>query len=156
MNINATLIGQSITFLIFVWFCFKYVWPPIRQAMDDREKNIADGLQAAGRAERDLELAKGNIVRRLQEAKKEAAVIIEQANKRAALIVDESKQEAHVEGDRIKLAAQAEIDQEVNRAREKLRSQVATLALSGAEKILQTTVDPSVHKTLVDKRVSEL
>ena len=156
MNINATLIGQSITFLIFVWFCLKYVWPPIRNAMDEREKKIAHGLQSADRAQRDLELAKEKVVRQLVDAKKEAAVIIEQANKRAAQIVDEAKVAARDEGERIKLSAQAEIDQEVNRAREKLRSHVASLAVAGAEQILKTNVDISASQQMIDTLAAEL
>jgi F-type H+-transporting ATPase subunit b len=156
VNINATLIGQSITFLIFVWFCLNYIWPPIRNAMDERAKKIADGLQAADRAQHDLELAKENIVKKLHIAKREAAVIIEQANKRSVQIVEEAKEHAREEADRIKLSAQAEIDQEVNRAREQLRSQVATLAVAGAEKILRTDVDASAHQQMMDKLVAEL
>lgn len=156
MNINATLIGQSITFFIFVWFCFKFIWPPIRNAMAEREQNIADGLQAADRAEHDLVLAKEKVAKQLHGAKLEGAAIIEQANKRSAQIVDEAKQQAVEEGNRLKVAAQAEIDQEVNRAREKLRSQVSTLAVAGAEKILQTSIDVNVHKELVDKLAAEL
>jgi F-type H+-transporting ATPase subunit b len=156
VNINATLIGQSITFLIFVWFCLNYIWPPIRNAMDERAKKIADGLQAADRAQHDLELAKENIVKKLHIAKREAAVIIEQANKRSVQIVEEAKEHAREEADRIKLSAQAEIDQEVNRAREQLRSQVATLAVAGAEKILRTDVDASAHQRMMDKLVAEL
>ena len=156
MNINATLIGQSITFLIFVWFCLKYIWPPIRNAMDERANKIADGLQAADRAQHDLELAKDNIVNKLATAKREAATIIEQANKRSAQIVDEAKELAREEGERIKHAAQADIDQEVNRAREQLRSQVAALAVVGAEQILQADVDASAHQQMMDKLAAEL
>lgn len=156
MNINATLIGQSITFFIFVWFCLKFIWPPIRNAMAEREQKIADGLQAADRAEHDLVLAKEKVAKELHGAKLEGAAIIEQANKRSAQIVDEAKQQAVEEGNRLKIAAQAEIDQEVNRAREKLRSQVSTLAVAGAEKILQTSIDVNVHKELVDKLAAEL
>ena len=156
MNINATLIGQSITFFIFVWFCLKYIWPPIRNAMEEREQKIAEGLQAADHAQRNLVLAKDNVAKKLNEAKKEAAAIIEQANKRSAQIVDEAKQQAREEGDRLKVAAQAEIDQEVNRAREKLRCQVSVLAVAGAEKILQSSIDINVHKELVDQLAAEL
>ncbi len=156
MNINATLIGQSITFFIFVWFCFKYIWPPIRNAMAEREQAIADGLQAADRAEHDLVLAKEKVAKELHKAKLEGSAIIEQANKRSAQIVDEAKQQAVEEGNRLKVAAQAEIDQEVNRAREKLRGQVSTLAIAGAEKILQTSIDVNVHRELVDKLAAEL
>jgi F-type H+-transporting ATPase subunit b len=156
VNINATLIGQSITFFIFVWFCLKFIWPPIRNAMAEREQKIADGLQAADRAQRDLELAKEKVVRELHEAKQQASVIIEQANKRSAQIVDEAKQQAREEGDRLKVAAQAEIEQEVNRAREKLRSQVSTLAVAGAEKILQSSIDVNAHNKLVERLAAEL
>ncbi len=156
MNINATLIGQSITFFIFVWFCLKFIWPPIRNAMAEREQKIADGLQAADRAQHDLEIAREKVAHELLAAKKQAAVIIEQANKRSGLIVDEAKQQAREEGDRLKVAAQAEIEQDVNRAREKLRSQVSILAVAGAEKILQSSIDPKVHSDLVDKLAAEL
>ncbi len=156
MNINATLIGQSITFFIFVWFCLKFIWPPIRNAMAEREEKIAHGLQSADRAEHDLELAREKVLRQLHDAKHEAAAIIEQANKRSAQIVDEAKEQAREEGDRLKVAAQAEIEQEVNRAREKLRNQVATLAVAGAEKILQSSIDVNIHSELVDKLAAEL
>ena len=156
MNINATLIGQSITFLIFVWFCLKYIWPPIRNAMDERAKKIDDGLAAADRAQHDLELAKENIASKRQAAKREAAAIIEQANKRGAQIVEEAKEQAREESDRIKTAAQAEIDQEVNRAREQLRSQVATLAVAGAEQILRADIDAAAHQEMMDKLAAKL
>ena len=156
MNINATLIGQSITFFIFVWFCFKFIWPPIRNAMDEREQKISDGLQAADRAQHDLELAKENVLKKLHDAKHEASALIEQANRRAAQIVDEAKGQAQDEAGRIKLAAQAEIDQEVNRAREKLRSQVAKLVVAGAEQILQSHVDVSTNQQMIDKLAAEL
>ena len=156
MNINLTLIGQSIAFLFFVWFCYAFVWKFIRQAMDEREKQIADGLEAADRAGRDLELAQEKAARHLKEAKAEAAAIIEAANKRANQIVDEAKEQARVEGDRIKSAAQAEVEQEVVRAREQLRSQVAKLVLVGAEKVLEASIDEARHKEMVDKLAAGL
>jgi F-type H+-transporting ATPase subunit b len=124
--------------------------------MAEREQKIADGLQAADRAQHDLELAKEKVAHELHEAKQQAAAIIEQANKRSAQIVDEAKHQAREEGDRLKVAAQAEIEQDVNRAREKLRSQVSTLAVAGAEKILQSSIDVNVHRELVDKLAAEL
>lgn len=156
MNINATLIGQAIAFAFFVWFCMKYVWPPVITALDERKKKIADGLDAAERAGRDLELAKEKAALELREGKEQAAAIIEQANKRASQIVEEAKEQAFAEGERLKTAAKAEIDQEMNRAREALRSQVATLAVAGAEKILAKSVDSSVQAELVDKLAAEL
>lgn len=156
MNINLTLIGQSISFFVFVIFCMKFVWPAIRNMMDEREKQIAEGLEAADRAGRDLELAQEKATQQLREAKEQAASIIDQANKRAGQIVEEAKDTARDEADRIKAAAQAEVEQEVNRAKEALRSQVATLAIAGAEKVLESSIDMSAHQALLDKLASEL
>ena len=156
MNINLTLIGQMIAFIVFVWFCMKYVWPPILAAMSEREQKIADGLAAADRASHDLELAKEKAVERLKEAKEEAATIIDAANKRANQLVDEAKDAAVVEAKRVKASAQAEIEQEANRAREQLRKQVAALSLAGAEKVLGAAIDQNAHKELVDKLAAEL
>lgn len=156
MNINLTLIGQMIAFICFVWFCMKFVWPPILAAMQEREQNIADGLAAADRANHDLELAQEKAVERLKEAKNEAAGIVDSANKRAHQIVDEAKDSAVVEADRVKASAQAEIEQETNRAREQLRSQVATLSLAGAEKVLGAAIDQEAHADLVNKLADEL
>ncbi|UTA47947.1 F0F1 ATP synthase subunit B [Simiduia sp. 21SJ11W-1] len=156
MNINLTLIGQTITFLVFVWFCWKYVWPALIGVMAEREKKIADGLQAAERADKDLELAQKKATDQLKEAKAQAASIVEQANKRAAQIVEEAKEQARAEGDRLKAAAQAEIVQETNRAKEALRAQVAGLALAGATKVLGSSVDESKHTDLLNQLAQEL
>lgn len=156
MNINLTLIGQMIAFALFVIFCMKYVWPPIIAAMKERAEKIADGLEAADRASKDLELAQDRAVHQMREAKEEAATIIDAANKRASQIVEEAKDTAREEGERLKLAAQAEIEQEVNRAKEQLRGQVASLAIAGAEKVLQASIDESAHKELVEKLAAGL
>jgi F-type H+-transporting ATPase subunit b len=156
VNINLTLIGQMIAFVCFVMFCMKYVWPPILAAMTEREKKIADGLAAADRASHDLELAQEKAVERLKEAKTEAAGIVDAANKRGNQLVEEAKNAALVEADRVKASAQAEIEQEANRAREQLRSQVAALSLAGAEKVLGAAIDREAHNELVDKLAAEL
>lgn len=156
MNINLTIIGQAIAFAIFVMFCMKYVWPPITGALAERKKKIAEGLDAAERAQRDLILAQEKAVENMRESKEQAAAIIEQANKRASQLVDEAKEQARVEADRIKTAAQAEIEQDVNRAKETLRTQVAALVVAGAEKILEKSVDQAAHAQLVDKLAAEL
>ena len=156
MNINLTLFGQMLAFALFVLFCMKYVWPPILAAMHERAAKIADGLAAADRASHDLELAQDKAVERLREAKEEASGIVDSANKRASQIVEEAKDQARTEGERLKEAAQAEIEQELNRAREQLRSQVAALALAGAEKVLAAEIDPDRHSALVDKLAAEL
>lgn len=156
MNINLTLFAQLISFAIFVWFCKNYVWPPIIGAMQERQKQIADGLNAAEKAGQDLEDARQQVKAQLVEAKAQAAGILDQANKRAAQIVDEAKVQAFEEGLRLKDAAQADIDQEVNRAKEKLRSQVASLVLVGAEKILEASIDESAHSDIVNKLAANL
>ena len=156
MNINATLIGQMLTFIVFVWFCMKYVWPPLTNVLAERNKKIADGLSAADRAGHDLELAKEKATQQLKEAKQQAAEIVEQANKRAVQLVDEAKDQAREEGDRLLKAAEAEIEQEFNRAKEELRSQVAKIALSGAEKVLEADIDAQSHSVLLDKLAAEL
>nr|WP_256445992.1 F0F1 ATP synthase subunit B [Hahella sp. HN01] len=151
-----TMIGQAIAFFIFVVFCMKYVWPPVIQALREREKKIADGLQAAEHAQKDLELAQEKVAKQLREAKQQAAEIIEQANKRANQMLEEAKDQARTEGERLITAAKAEIDQEKNRAKESLRAEVAALALAGAEKILETSVDAGAHSNMLDKLAAEL
>ncbi len=151
MNINLTLFGQMVTFAFFVWFCMKYVWPMIIEAMEERQKKIADGLDAADRAMRDLEDAQDNVDQQMREAKLQAADIIDQANKRAGQIVDEAKEQATLEGDRLKAAAAAEIEQEINRAKEELRGVVAGLAIAGAEKVLEASIDSAANRALVDE-----
>ncbi|MFO1389306.1 F0F1 ATP synthase subunit B [Cellvibrio sp.] len=156
MNINATLIGQMVAFVIFIYLTGRFVWPPIVAAMAERSKRIADGLQAADRAEKDLELAKQKVAEQLSTAKKEAAAIVDLANKRAIEIVEEAKAKALVEAERVKAAAQAEIEQNASRAREELRAKVVTLALAGAEKILESSIDQNAHNELVNKLAAEL
>ena len=156
MNINATLIGQSIFFFAFIWFVMKYVWPPIMNALSERTKKIADGLAAAERGKHEKELAEQRAKEQLVEAKKQAADIIAQAQKRSNEIVDEAKGAAHEEGERIKAAAQAEIDLEVNRAKEQLRVEVSALAVQGAEKILNKEIDANSHKAVLDELAAQI
>jgi len=156
MNMNATIIGQIISFIIFVYLCMKYVWPPLTAALAERQKKIAEGLDAADKAARELEDAQQSVETALQESKAQAATLIEQANKRASQIVDEAKDTAQAEADRIKAAAAADVEQEVNRAKEALRAQVATLVVAGAEKILSASIDVNNHQELVDKLAAEL
>ncbi len=156
MNLNATIIGQSIAFFFFVWFCMKYVWPPIVAILEERQKRIADGLEAAERARLDLEKAQASSADQMKEAKAEAAALIEQANKRANQIVEEAKEQAREEGKRIIAGANAEIEQEINRAKEHLRAQVASIAIAGAEKILEKSVDPAANEEMLNKLAAEL
>ena len=153
MNLNATILGQAIAFVLFVLFCMKYVWPPLMAAIEKRQKEIADGLASAERAHKDLDLAKASATDQLKKAKAEAQVIIEQANKRRSQILDA---EAEQERTKIVAQAQAEIEAERKRAREELRKQVAILAVAGAEKIIERSVDEAANSDIVDKLVAEL
>ncbi len=156
MNFNATLIGQSITFIVFVWFCMKFIWPPIMNALEARKKKIADGLAAAERGKHEKELAEERAKDILREAKDQAGEIINRADRRASEIVDEAKVDAHAEGDRLKTAAQAEIEQELNRVREELRGQVVSIAIAGAGKVLEREVDEATHDELLKKLAAEI
>ncbi len=156
MEINATLLGQLITFAILVWFTMKYVWPPITKAMQDREKKIAAGLEASDRSKRELEHAEHKALTMIREARLEATQIVEQAHKRFTQLVDESKEQARVEGERIIVLAQDEIGRQVNQAKEVLRKQLATLAIAGAEKIIQRNLDASAQTALLDEIVAEI
>ncbi|HEX19508.1 MAG TPA: F0F1 ATP synthase subunit B [Acidiferrobacteraceae bacterium] len=156
MNLNATLIGQSITFAIFVWFCMKFIWPPIMEALHERKKQIADGLAAGEKGKHELELARKRAVESLKEAKVKAAEIIAHAETRAGEIADEAKATAKEEGDRIIANARSEIEQEVNQAREQLRSSVSNLVVTGAARILEQEVDEKSHAKLLDKLVAQI
>ncbi|MEP4890690.1 MAG: F0F1 ATP synthase subunit B [Aliiglaciecola sp.] len=156
MNINFTLVGELIAFIFFVWFCMKYVWPPIMGAIEDRQQKIADGLAASERGEKDLELAQQKATEQLKEAKIQAAEIIEQAKKRATQIVDEETQKGHTEREKIIAQGQTEIEAERNRVKEDLRKQVAVLAVAGAEKILAREIDAAAQSDIVEKLVAEL
>ncbi|WGO83579.1 F0F1 ATP synthase subunit B [Arsenophonus apicola] len=156
MNLNATILGQAIAFVLFVLFCMKYVWPPIMAAIEKRQKEIADGLSSAERAKKNLDLAKVDATERLRKAKAEAKIIIDQANKQRAQMIEEAKAEAETERNKIVAQAQIEINAERKRAREELRKQVAMLAISGAEKIIERSVDVAANSDIVDKLVNEL
>lgn len=156
MNINATLIGQSIAFLFFVWFCMKFVWPPITGALAERKKKIAEGLEAAERGMQSQEQAQAQVQVQLTEAKQQASEIINQAQKRANEIVEEAKGTATQEGERIKAAAHSDIEKEINRAKEQLRAQVSTLAIAGAEKVLNKEINADAHRAVLDDLAAQI
>jgi len=155
VEFNVTLLGQAITFAILVWFTMKFVWPPLTNMMDERAKRIADGLAAAERGKQDLEAAEKRVGDELRKAKQQAMEIIASAEKRATQIVDEAKENASTEGARIVADAKGQIDQEVMRAKEALREQVAQLAVIGAEKILRKEIDAAKHADLLSSIKAE-
>jgi F-type H+-transporting ATPase subunit b len=149
MNINLTLFAQAATFAIFIWFTAKFVWPHLSRAIEARQKHIAEGLAAAERGKQDLEQAAVRTADMLRQARQQAQEVLAQAEKRASQIIDEAKTAAAGEGARLVAGAKAEIEQEVSRAREMLRTQVAALAVAGAEQILRREVDAKVHADLL-------
>ena len=156
MNLNWTLVGQSITFLVFAWTCYKFIWPLLIGAMDERTKLISEGIENAEQARRDLEDASTKVDEIMREARTDAQALVEQARTQAAGMIEEAKKDAEDEGERIREAARADVVQETNRARESLRTEVAELALSGAERILESGIDRTQHAELLDKLASEL
>ena len=156
MSINATLIAQMIVFLILIWFTMKFIWPPLTRAMDDRAKRIAEGLSAAERARKELADADARVADEIKKARSEAMSIIDKAHQQATQIIEKAKQDAIVEATRQKATAAADIESMTHRAREELRGQVASLAVSGAEKILKREIDANAHKALLDQLVAEM
>jgi F-type H+-transporting ATPase subunit b len=156
MNINLTLISQALSFAILIWFTAKFIWPPLMSAIESRQKTIADGLADAERAKHNLDLAAKRSAEILREAKEKAGEIIVNSEKRASEIIEEAKNQAKIEGDRIIAGSKAEIDQEVFRAKEQLRTQVSAIALAGAGKILGREIDAKAHNDLLDKLVAEI
>ena len=156
MNINATLILQSLAMLIFVWFCMKFLWPPLLKAMDERRERIAEGLAASDRAEQELATAKVEVEKQIREARDKAGEIVDQANQRHTQIVDQAKEDATAERNRQVAAAESDIVQAANQAREELRTSVASLAVLGASQILEKEVDADTHRELLDKLIAEI
>ncbi len=156
MNINATLVGQMISFGIFVGFTGKFVWPPLMKALADRQQKIADGLAAAERGVHELELAQHKVAEQLRNAKIQAAQIVEQAQKRAGQLVEDAKYKAREEGQHLLVLAKTEIDNMARHARDDLRKQVGRLAMDGAEKILERHLDSSIEQELIDKIITEI
>ena len=156
MDINLTLIGQSIAMIVFVWFCMKFIWPPLLEAIEDRQRQIEDGLAAADRGEERLVQAAAEAEEVIAEARQQATTILNQANARANEIVADGKADGVKERERQLTAATAEIEQETNRAREELRGQVSAVAIAGAEKILDREIDAKTHKDILGKLAQEL
>ncbi|MCH7537172.1 MAG: F0F1 ATP synthase subunit B [Proteobacteria bacterium] len=156
MDINLTLIGQSIAMIVFVWFCMKLIWPPILAALEERQKQIEEGLAAADRGQESLVKAAAEADEIVNEARQQATGILDQAHARANDIVAEGKAGGVKEGERQLDAAKLEIEQEANRAREELRGQVSAIAIASAEKILRREIDSKAHDDILGKLAQEL
>lgn len=156
MNLNAALIAQVIVFLILVAFFVKYVWPPIEKALDERANKIAEGLAAAERGKADFEQAEKEIAAQLAQGRAQVTEMVSNAEKRAAQIVEEAKSQAVIEAARISAQAKADVEQEISRAKEALREQVAALAIKGAESILRSEVNVKQHEKMLSALKQEL
>ncbi len=157
MDINiGTLAGQTIAMIVFVWFCMKYIWPPILNAIEERQEKIAEGLAAAESGQEKLVEAEAEAESIIAEAKRQASTILDQANARANEIVAEGKDDGVKERERQLTAAKAEIEQETNRAREELRGQVSAIAIAGAQKILEREIDDASHQDILGKLAKQL
>ena len=156
MNINATLLAQSVVFLALVWFTMRFIWPLVIEAIDKRNKEIADGLEAAARGRSELDLAQERVEKLVADARRQASEIIDQANGRAARIVDEGREEGERERLRLVATAHSDIQREVTQARDELRDQVASMAIAGAEKILQREIDARAHGDMLQRFANQI
>ena len=156
MDINLTLIGQTIAMIVFVWFCMKFIWPPILNAIEERQEQIAEGLAAAEKGQDKLLQAQAEAEEIVSDARKQATSILDQAHARANEIVAEGKSDGVRERERQLTAAKAEIEQEINKAREELRGQVSAIAIASAEKILKREIDDEAHEDILGKLAQEL
>lgn len=156
MSINATLIGQMITFALLVWFTMKYIWPPLFNSLEERKKKISEGLAAADKSQEDLKLAEKKAKSIIKEAKDHSSEIVTLAQKRANEIVEESKDNASKEADRRIQAAKAQIEQEIEQTKEALRKEVAALAVNAAQQILGAEIDQNKHQDIISKVSSKL
>ena len=156
MDINMTLLGQTIAMIVFVWFCMKFIWPPILTALEERQKQIEEGLAAADKGQESLVKAAAEADDIVNDARKQATGILDQAHARANEIVADGKSDGVKERERQLAAAKAEIEQEANRAREELRGQVSAIAVASAEKILRREIDGKAHDDILGKLAQEL
>jgi F-type H+-transporting ATPase subunit b len=156
VDINLTLIGQTIAMIVFVWICMKLIWPPILEAIEERQEKIAEGLAAADKSQQALEAASAKAGEIVEQARHQATEILDQAHARANEIVAEGKAAGVKERERQLAAATAEIEQSTNRAREELRGQVSAIAIAGAEKILKREIDSKAHEEILGKLAGEL
>ena len=156
MNINLTLIAVALAFAAFIWFTARFVWPPLMRAIETRQKNIADGLAAGEQGRQDLAQAESRVTALVNEAKARATEIVALAEKQRNATIDKSKSEALAEAAKVTQAKLAELEQEIARAKEVLRNQVADLAVQGAQKILSREINPQVHAELLNKLKAEL
>ena len=156
MNINATMLGEMITFILLVLFTMKFVWPPISSMLEERASKISDGLAAAEKGKQQLLDAEANIAEELKKIQARAGEIVANAEKRANQVIEESKERARIEGDKIIADAKAQIEQDFVRMKEDLRLRVSDLVIRGTEQILRVEIDQSRHEKILAQLKAEL
>jgi F-type H+-transporting ATPase subunit b len=156
MNLNATMLGQAISFVIFVWLCMKYVWPPLTALIDERQREIAEGLSQIDFAAKELELAKANGEQLMVDAKQSASDLVEQGNKRRNQIIEDAKLEGDTEKARIIAQGQSELENERNRLRQELRQEMSDLVIESAEKLIKRNLDNNANREFVNKLITEM
>ena len=156
MNINATLLAQTVVMIVFVAICWRYIYPPILDVMQEREKKISDGLEAAKKADDSLEEAKLAFDKELNQAKSDAAEILEKANARASQIVGDASAKAEAEAEKIMASASTAIENETNKAKEELRQQMSDIIIDTTQKILGDEISKEKHEEILKKAAEEL
>jgi F-type H+-transporting ATPase subunit b len=156
VNINLTLIVQMIVFVVLIWFTMKVVWPMILGPMEERSKKIAAGLAAADKGQNELAQARDRADGIVREARERATQIIDQAQRHANELVEQAKGSASSEGARLVAQAKQQIELETTHAREALRREVATIAVSAASKVLEREIDPRTHADLLSKLATQI
>jgi len=155
LDINATLIGQMITFALFVWFTMKFVWPVMEKILKERQQKIAQGLAAAERGHKELEIAQKYAIQHIHEARGKAVDLIEQAKKQAALIIDTAKAEANREREQILSLGYEEVRQERRKAEEQLKREIVGLAIAGTQKLLGRIITEADQRALLDREIKD-
>ena len=156
MNINATLISQALIFAVFVYICYKYVWPSILAIMEEREQKLSDGLEASKKADDALEEAKIAFEKEINKAKSEAAEILDKANNRASQIVGDAKSKAESEAEKILTSASKSVEGEITKAKEVLRKNLSQIIIDTTQKILDEEISKDKHEALLKKEAEEL
>ncbi|MBE8215414.1 MAG: F0F1 ATP synthase subunit B [Endozoicomonadaceae bacterium] len=156
MNLNATIIGQSLSFIFFIWFCMKFIWPPIIRGLEDRAKKIADSLIFSEKAKIQLDQAEVDAKKCLEVAQLEAKTILDQARKRASGLIDAAKIQAKEEAVRIQAIASKETEQEINQAKDVLRKRLASLVIAGVSTVIAEQIDETKHSQLIDQLAANL
>ncbi|WP_394127723.1 F0F1 ATP synthase subunit B [Vibrio hepatarius] len=156
MNLNATMLGQAISFAIFVWLCMKYVWPPLVVLLDERQKEIAQGLRHTEDAAKELALARANCDQLIEQAKKDVNKMIEQGQKRRAQLIEESVKEAEIEKARVIAQGELEIESERNRVRQELKAEMSDLVIQSAQKLINKNLDTATNRQLIDQMIKDI